>query len=198
MRRQSGASRLNTECPAVVNARHLHAFRRLYKNDVYFLHNLYQPIACLTRQDLDERKLPAREKKMFDEAKLLEINHLISSKAIEIVLHQDQCDEIRERRPRPMPSRSRRAKKNGTMELERYAPTPSSTTVFAADRFKPLPLVHHGCGKGSEGSLFATMPSTGGPHCSLWIGERPGSVEKVRSFWTLHMVRVSLTLASAT
>lgn len=117
MRRQSGASRLNTECPAVVNARHLHAFRRLYKNDVYFLHNLYQPIACLTRQDLDERKLPAREKKMFDEAKLLEINHLISSKAIEIVLHQDQCDEIRERRPRPMPSRSRRAKKMAPWNL---------------------------------------------------------------------------------
>ena len=75
-----------SDYPIVVNARDLNLFNKVEKTDVfYFLHDLDKPITYLTKQsgkELDERKLPEHEKKMFNDAKLLEIQNLINSNRI--------------------------------------------------------------------------------------------------------------------
>ena len=190
-----------SDYPIVANARDLNLFNKVEKTDVfYFLHDLDKPITYLTKQsgkELDERKLPEHEKKMFNDAKLLEIQNLINSNAIEIVVDEKECDQIREQFPdRIMPSRYLIIKKTGdvgeswkakarwlllghkdpdALELERYAPTPSSTTVMlclqvlASMNFRLRIMdVSSAFGQSdpherSQGPLFATMPPTGIP-----------------------------------
>ena len=190
-----------TNYPIVANIRDLDLFYKLTTNDCFYgLQELSKPITYLTKQsgkELDEKKIPEHEKKMFNEAKLLEIQNLVNSNAIEIVTDPDECAKIRDQFPgRIMPSRYLVAKKTGdvaetwkakarwillghkdpdALELERYAPTPSSTTVMvclqiiASMRFQLRIMdVSSAFGQSdpherSQGPLFTTMPPTGIP-----------------------------------
>ena len=93
MKRLNGETSLTT---IAANARDLNLFNKVEKAVVfYFLHDLAKPITYLTKQsgeELDERKLPEHEKKMFNDAKLFEIQNLINSN--EIVVDEKECDQI--------------------------------------------------------------------------------------------------------
>ena len=129
---------------------------------------------------LDERKLQPDERKLFQEAKRLEIDNLVNSNAIEIVTDSKEVKEIRQKSSkRLMPSRFIITKKQGevgepwkakarwillghkdpdALELERYAPTPSSATVMLTLQIitsMVVALDHHGC----ELSFWAIRPS---------------------------------------
>ena len=114
--------------------------------------------SCLTKQsgrelDEDEGKITGDERKMFDEAKRCEIDSLVSSNAIEIVTNEEEeVNSIKGKYShRIMPWRFILTKKAGeigedwkakarwillghkdpdAINLERYAPTPSSGTVM--------------------------------------------------------------------
>ena len=158
--------------------------------------------ACsfLTKQsgkELDERKLSDEEKQLFQTAKKTEIGNLTGSNAIEIITDPDELKKIRENYPhRIMPSRFIITKKLGevgepwkakarwillghkdpdALELERYAPTPSSTTVMLCLQIIASLSFHlyimdvsSAFGQSDpqereQGPLYASMPPTGIP-----------------------------------
>lgn len=77
--------------PVIANQRDLQHFKKLNKSDLYYEMNkkLQDDVAAyLAKQsgkELTEKKLVEAELKLFQEAKLLEINNLINSNAIENV-----------------------------------------------------------------------------------------------------------------
>jgi hypothetical protein len=76
----------------IANQHDLQHFKKLNKSDLYYEMNkkLQDDVtAYLAKQsgkELNEKKLVEAELKLFQEAKLLEINNLINSNAIENVL----------------------------------------------------------------------------------------------------------------
>lgn len=112
-------------------------------------------LSYLTKQsgkELDEKKLTNLEKAMFDKAKTLEITNLVNSNAIQVITDETELSRVRKELPhRIMPSRfiiTKKACELGedwkakarwillghkdpdAMAQERFAPTPSSTTVM--------------------------------------------------------------------
>ena len=75
--------------PVIANCRDLKLFHRLETADMYYA--LLEPessLTYLTKQsgkELNEKKIPAHERKLFDKAKILEITNLVNSNAIQIV-----------------------------------------------------------------------------------------------------------------
>ena len=134
---------------------------------------------------------------MFDDAKRLEIDNLVNSNAIEIVTDETELKQIKgQYSHRVMPSRFILTKKSGeigegwkakarwillgrkdpdSLELERYAPTPSSTTVMLTLQIISSLLwelfimdVSSAFGQSDphqreQGPLFSSMPPTGIP-----------------------------------
>lgn len=140
----------------MANARDINLFPKLAKSDSFYqLKSPDQTLTYLTKQsgeELDWKKLSDTEKGMFVEAKIIEINNLVNSNAIKIETDKATIARIMEEYPhRIMPSRFIFTKKAGevgenwkakarwtlhghkdpdSLGLERYAPTPSSTTVM--------------------------------------------------------------------
>ena len=194
-----------TKYPVIANARDLLVFKKLINHDCYYENKKHGKmgqinLVYLTKQsgkELDERKLSVGEIKMFREAKRLEIDNLVGSNAIEMITDEAEIQEIRRHRShRIMPSRFILTKKAGevgeqwkakarwillghkdpdALELERYAPTPSSTTVMiclqviASMNFKLYIMdVSSAFGQSDphereQGPLYASMPPTGIP-----------------------------------
>ena len=190
-----------TKYPVIANARDLDAFPKVAKSDVFYqLKPLDQPLTYLTKQsgkELDWKKLSEDEKKMFVEAKITEIENLVNSNAIAIETDKNTIEKIMREYPhRIMPSRFIFTKKAGelgetwkakarwillghkdpdSLELERYAPTPSSTTVMlclqviSSMKFRLFIMdVSSAFGQSDphereQGPLFAWMPPTGIP-----------------------------------
>ena len=192
-----------SQFPAVANARDLKAFPKLATQDCYYaLKDDEFPLSYLylTKQsgkELNERQLTKTEKEMFAKAKTTEINNLISSNAIAIEVDEAELQMIKEKyNHRIMPSRFILTKKAGevgedwkakarwillghkdpdSLQLERYAPTPSSTTVMlclqiiASMKFHLFIMdVSSAFGQSDphereQGPLFATMPPSGIP-----------------------------------
>ena len=187
--------------PVVANVRDLAAFQKVKTSDcVFFTATGDFTFHGLTKQsgkELNEKELLPQELVIFDAAKVTEINNLINSNAIEMITNEQQLEEIRTKYPyRIMPSRFILVKKASevgedwkakarwillghkdpdAMQLERYAPTPSSTTimlcfqVIASMKFKMFIMDvssafgqsdHH---EREQGPLYASMPPTGIP-----------------------------------
>ena len=157
------------------------------------------PLHYLTKQgkELNERSLTEVEKKLFREAKLLEISNLVNSGAIELITDPIKLKEIRNRfKHRIIPSRFLITKKTGeigegwkakarrillghrdpdSLQLERFAPTPSTTTVMlvlqiiASHQYHLIVMdVSSAFGQSDQqerkqGPLYASMPPTGIP-----------------------------------
>ena len=187
--------------PVVANSRDVAAIPKVKEYDCYFVNadGEFKFIA-LTKQsgkELVESKLTKQEKEIFDSAKVLEINNLVNSNAIQIVTDAAELSKIYKDFPhRIMPSRFILVKKAGevgedwkakarwillghkdpdALELERYAPTPSSTTIMlcfqiiASMKFRMFIMdVSAAFGQSDpyereQGPLFASMPPTGIP-----------------------------------
>ncbi|CAE7558955.1 iscS [Symbiodinium pilosum] len=142
--------------PMIANSRDLSVFGKLQKNDVLYTYSeLHSGWICLTKKsgkELQERTLNDMEKRMFAEAKLTEIQNLEGSSAIEFVTDPDEIRKIQETfSHRIVPSRFILTKKQqevgqswkakarwillghrdpDAQELERYAPTPATPTVY--------------------------------------------------------------------
>ena len=187
--------------PVIANARDLQAFSKLVKTDVFYTYSeLHSGWICLTKKsgkELQERTLTAQERKMFDEAKLTEIENLEGSSAISFVTDPEEIRKIKESfSHRIMPSRFILTKKQQELgqswkakarwillghrdpdaqELERYAPTPATPTVYLAFqilsslRYELIIMdVSSAFGQSDQhererGPLFATMPPSGIP-----------------------------------
>lgn len=142
--------------PVIANSRDLKVFVKALNNDCYYqLGPVEKPLTYLTKQsgkELDWKKLNNTERAMFVDAKIKEITNLTESNAIKIETDRKTVEKILLEFPhRIMPSRFIFTKKTGevgeqwkakarwillghkdpdSMQLERYAPTPSSTTVM--------------------------------------------------------------------
>ena len=187
--------------PVVANSRDLAAFAKLSKTDcVYQLKDTSRPLTYLTKQsgkELNWKALSNTEKAMFIEAKIKEISNLVDSNAIQIETDKKTIERIMREYPhRIMPSRfifTRKAGEIGedwkakarwillghrdpdSLQLERYAPTPSSTTVMlclqviSTMKFRLFIMdVSSAFGQSDphereQGPLFASMPPTGIP-----------------------------------
>ena len=176
-------------------------FGKLERGDTFYTYSeLHSGWICLTKKsgkELQERTLTQQEKQMFDEAKLTEIGNLEGSNAIRFVTDPAEIERIRSSfSHRIMPSRFILTKKQqevgqawkakarwillghkdpDAQELERYAPTPATPTVYLA--FQILSSMRHklvimdvssAFGQSDQrerekGPLFATMPPTGVP-----------------------------------
>ena len=187
--------------PVIANARDLQAFGKLVKADVFYTYSeLHSGWICLTKKsgkEIQERTLTEQERKMFDEAKITEIENLEGSSAISFVSDPEEVRKIKESfSHRIMPSRFILTKKQQELgqswkakarwillghrdpdaqELERYAPTPATPTVYLA--FQILSSLHYelvimgvssAFGQSDrhereQGPLFATMPPSGIP-----------------------------------
>ena len=187
--------------PVIANARDLQAFGKLVKADVFYTYSeLHSGWICLTKKsgkEIQERTLTEQERKMFDEAKITEIENLEGSSAISFVTDPEEVRKIKESLShRIMPSRFILTKKQQELgqswkakarwillghrdpdaqELERYAPTPATPTVYLA--FQILSSLHYelvimdvssAFGQSDhhereQGPLFATMPPSGIP-----------------------------------
>lgn len=192
--------------PVIANGREINVFSKLEKTDCYYvLRGRQLPLTYLTKQsgkELDWNKLNNDEKGMFLEAKILEITSLVNSNAIRLVKDRKEVDDILTMYPhRVMPSRFIFTKKSGevgerwkakarwillghkdpdALELERYAPTLSSTTVMlalqviASMRYRLFIMdVSSAFGQSDphereQGPLYAWMPPTGIPDCPDW------------------------------
>ena len=188
--------------PVVANSRDIDAFKLLDKKDCYYALKTFEdefPLHYLTKQgkELNEKNLTAAEQKLFRDAKLLEISNLVNSGAIELVTDPVKLKEIRETlKHRIMPSRFLITKKTGeigeswkakarwillghrdpdSLQLERFAPTPSTTTVMlvlqiiASHHYHLIVMdVSSAFGQSDQvereqGPLYASMPPTGIP-----------------------------------
>lgn len=189
----------------IANSRDVHLFNKIANNDCFYemaskMKDDSFSLSYLTKQsgkELDEKKLKVKEIKMFREAKKLEINNLINSNAIEIIVEDQELKKIRTEKPhRIMPSRFILTKKTGevretwkakarwtllghkdpnALKLERYAPTPSSTTVMMCLQIISSMKYHlyimdvsSAFGQSDphereQGPLYASMPPTGIP-----------------------------------
>ncbi|CAJ1460698.1 unnamed protein product, partial [Effrenium voratum] len=139
--------------PIVANERDLLTFHKARTSDT--LYNERDILAYLTKQsgkELDYKRLTDKKNILFDAAKEVEIGNLEGSNAIRIITDEKELDKIRRDFPsRIMSSRFLLTKKAGEVgedwkakarwillghrdpdaaQLERYAPTPSSTTVM--------------------------------------------------------------------
>ena len=157
--------------PVIANCRDLKLFHRLETADMYYA--LLEPessLSYLTKQsgkELNEKKIPAHERKLFDKAKILEITNLVNSNAIQIVVDPAELEEIRKI--------LLGHKDPDALQQERFAPTPSSTTVMlclqiiASMKFELYIMdVSSAFGQSDphereQGPLFAAMPPTGIP-----------------------------------
>ena len=191
--------------PVIANHRDLQVFRKLAHSDCFYEMSFKMrddtfSLNYLTKQsgkELDEKKLAVSEIKMFREAKKLETNNLVTSSAIEIVTDDAEVKKIRSTQShRIMPSRFILTKKTGeigegwkakarwillgrkdpdALELERYAPTPSSTTVMMCFQIISSMKFHlyimdvsSAFGQSDphereQGPLFASLPPSGIP-----------------------------------
>ena len=188
--------------PVVANQRDLQVFHKVMKNDTYYNHYLQEEssLSYLTKQsgkELNEKKLNDAEKKLFAEAKTKEIDNLIGSNAIEMITDQEQIRWVHDKYShRIMPSRFIITKKTGevgeqwkakarwillghrdpdSLQLERFAPTPSSTTVMLALQILSSLQFHlfimdvsSAFGQSDpvereQGPLYASMPPSGIP-----------------------------------
>eukprot|EP00435_Cladocopium_sp_Y103_P060316 s936_g22.t1 len=191
--------------PVIANSRDLQVFKKLERTDCFYemsskMKDDSFSLSYLTKQsgkELDEKKLKTTEIKMFREAKKLEINNLVNSNAIEIIVEDHELKKIRSEKPhRIMPSRFILTKKTvevgeswkakarwillghkdpDALELERYAPTPSSTTVMMCLQIISSMKFHlyimdvsSAFGQSDphereQGPLYASMPPTGIP-----------------------------------
>lgn len=190
--------------PVIANARDLQLFKKVDRTDCYYEMNARLKedfsLSYLTKQsgkELDEKKLSVQEIKMFRDAKKLEINNLVNSNAIEIMTDDAEVKKVRELQAhRIMPSRFILVKKMGeigegwkakarwillghrdpdALELERYAPTPSSTTVMLCLQiissmkfYLYIMDVSSAFGQSDphereQGPLYASLPPTGIP-----------------------------------
>ena len=184
--------------PVIANNRDIKLFCKLEHKDMHYaLKEPESSLAYLAKQsgkELDEKKLTAQEKAMFDKAKVLEITNLVNSNAIQVITDPDELSRIRRELPhRIMPSRFIITKKAGelgedwkakarwillgpdAMTQERFAPTPSSTTVMLclqviSSMNYELYIMDVSSAFGqsdpherAEGPLYASMPPTGIP-----------------------------------
>ena len=188
--------------PVVANSRDLQVFHKVVKSDCYYNHFLQaeSSLSYLTKQsgkELNEKRLSEVERKLFAQAKTKEIDNLLGSNAIEMITSKEQIKWVREKYShRIMPSRFIITKKAGevgedwkakarwillghrdpdSLQLERFAPTPSSTTVMltlqilASLRYNLFIMdVSSAFGQSDpvereQGPLFASMPPTGIP-----------------------------------
>ena len=188
--------------PVIANSRDVNAFKLLDRKDCFYALKTFEdefPLHYLTQKgkELNEKSLTADEKKLFREAKLLEIGNLTNSGAIELITDKDKLKEIREKYGhRIMPSRFLITKKTGeigekwkakarwillghrdpdSLQLERFAPTPSSTTVMlvlqviASHHYHLFVMdVSSAFGQSDpyerdQGPLYASVPPTGIP-----------------------------------
>ena len=187
--------------PVVANSRDLQLFGKLGTYDVLYTHSeLHSGWICLTKKsgkELQERTLSREERKLFDAAKLTEIQNLEGSNAISFVTDPEEIQRIRDKLShRLMPSRFILTKKQqeigmtwkakarwillghrdpDAQELERYAPTPATPTVYLAFqilsslRYRLVIMdVSSAFGQSDahereQGPLFATMPPSGIP-----------------------------------
>ena len=106
--------------PVIAGSRDVRQFSKLEKTDLYY--GLLEPetsLSYLTKQsgkELDERRIPAVERAMFDQAKTLEIGNLVGSNAIEVITDPVELARIRKDFPhRIMPSRFIITKKAGEL-----------------------------------------------------------------------------------
>ncbi|CAE7733243.1 GIP, partial [Symbiodinium necroappetens] len=153
--------------PVIANARDMQLFGKLGVNDVLYTYSeLHSGWICLTRKsgkELQERTLNKEERKLFDAAKLTEIQNLEGSNAISFITDPDEIEKIRATMShRLMPSRFILTKKQqeigmawkakarwillghrdpDAQALERYAPTPATPTVYLA--FQILSSLHY-------------------------------------------------------
>ena len=153
--------------PVIANARDLQLFGKLGVNDVLYTHSeLHSGWVCLTRKsgkELQERSLNKEGRKLFDAAKLTEIQNLEGSNAISFITDPEEIEKIRMTMShRLMPSRFILTKKQqeigmawkakarwillghrdpDAQALERYAPTPATPTVYLA--FQILSSLHY-------------------------------------------------------
>ena len=187
--------------PIIASSRDLQVFPKLLNADCsHQAKDFEKSLTCLTKQsgkELDEKKITGDEKKMFDEAKRKEIDNLVSSNAIEIVTDEEEVNSIKQKYGhRIMPSRFLLTKKSGeigedwkakarwillghkdpdAINLERYAPTPSSATVMLCLQIISSLCFHlfimdvsSAFGQSDphereQGPLFSLMPPTGIP-----------------------------------
>ncbi|CAE7354364.1 GIP [Symbiodinium pilosum] len=86
--------------PVIANARDLQAFSKLVKTDVFYTYSeLHSGWICLTKKsgkEIQERNLTSQERRMFDEAKLTEIENLEGSSAISFVTDSEEIRKIKE------------------------------------------------------------------------------------------------------
>ena len=142
--------------PVIANSRDLQLFHKVLHHDTLYTYSeIHGSWICLTKgsgKELNERLLNEEEKRMFDEAKILEIENLEGGNAIEFVTDKEEIARVLRDLPhRIMPSRFILTKKmkeiNQTwkakarwillghkdpdvLKPERYSPTPSTTTVY--------------------------------------------------------------------
>ena len=172
------------------------------KNDTYYNQYLQEEssLSYLTKQsgkELNEQKLNDVERKLFTEAKTKEIDNLVGPNAIEMITDQEQIRWVHDKYShRIMPSRFIITKKTGeggeqwkakarwillghrdpdSLQLERFAPTPSSTTVTLALQILSSLQFHlfivdvsSAFGQSDpvereQGPLYASMPPSGIP-----------------------------------
>ena len=189
--------------PVMANVRDVKGIPYLENSDSYFNLKTMEdefPLHYLTKQsgkELNEKKLTPEEIKLFNEAKKTEIGNLVGSNAIELVIDEGELQAIRDKYShRIMPSRFLITKKMGeigeqwkakarwillghkdpdSLQLERFAPTPSSTTVMLtlqiiASHHYHLYIMDVSSAFGQsdhcereQGPLWASMPPTGIP-----------------------------------
>ena len=142
--------------PVIANAKDLDLFKKVLKSDTYYMcSELHSGWICLTKKsgkELQERLLTPQEQELFKEAKLLEIQNLEGTNAIEFVTDREEIARVLSDLPhRVMPSRFIITKKMqevgqawkakarwillghrdpDALKVERYAPTPATTTVY--------------------------------------------------------------------
>ena len=194
--------------PVIAGVRDIRAVPYIEKNDCYFNLMTFEddiPLSYLTKQsgkELNEKKLTEAEKRLFDEAKKTEIGNLVGSNAIELVIDEGEVQAARDKfSHRIMPSRFLLVKKQGevgenwkakarwillghkdpdSLQLERFAPTPSTTTVMLclqiiASHHYHLYIMDVSSAFGQsdpcereQGPLWASMPPTGIPEVPPW------------------------------
>ena len=142
--------------PVVANSRDLAVFKTLADHDaVYVAEEVYGRYVYLTKKsgkELNERNFSAEERRLFDQAKRAEIQVLLDSEAIELVMEPKEVEALKVQfASRFIPSRfvlTRKQMELGeswkakarwillghhdpdALEVERFAPTPATTTVM--------------------------------------------------------------------
>eukprot|EP00439_Symbiodinium_sp_Y106_P072909 s1629_g13.t1 len=192
--------------PVIATSRDKVLFKKILEADMVFreseIYGIFVGLTKKSGKELSEKNFSEEERKMFDGAKVVEIDNLASQNAIEFVPTKEEADRIRrEEGHRIVPSR---------FVLTKFSPTPAGPTVMlafqilASMKYRLVIMdVTSAFGQSDpqtrpQGNLYASMPTSGIPGRPEWslirVLTAVYGLVNAPSSWRKTVVRVLVSL----